>query len=136
MLQPKKRISNRRYKESMCKQCNHPYIPTDARQLFCSPQHRIDYNNDKRKIEDKPYREFTEIHKKNYNILKVIFNSDNYKKHQVVHETLLTQLGFILEHYHEIEISTLIGNKILFTCDYGLEFIGDENNKIYKIHKK
>ena len=136
MLQPKKRISNRKYKESMCKQCNNSYTPTDARQLFCSTQHRIDYHNDKRKIEDKPYKEFKEINKRNYKILKNIFNSDNYKIHQVVHETLLTQLGYRLDHYHKVEISTISGNKIFFTFDYGLEFIGDENDRVFKIHKK
>ena len=53
-----------------------------------------------------------------------------------MHETLLTQLGYRLDHYHKVEISTISGNKIFFTFDYGLEFIGDENDRVFKIHKK
>lgn len=131
-----KRNSKRRYPEKICKQCNLSYIPKDARQVFCSPQHRIDYNNDKRKVDDKPYKELKLIIKRNFSILQSIFNSTYYQKHNAVHESLLLQQEFQFNHFNQTHISSLSGNKILFTFDFGLEFIGDENNKIYKIHKK
>ncbi len=136
MAHSNKRISKRQYPEAICKQCNHPFTPTDARQKYCTPQHRIDYHNDKRKVEDKPYKEFNSIFKKNYTILIEIFNSTQYQKNEAVHENLLLQLGYRFDHNHTTNISHLNGKIIFFTFDYGLEFIGDENNKIYKIHKQ
>ena len=44
-----KRISKRQYPPKTCKQCGEPFIPTDARTVYCRDQHRIDFNNDKRK---------------------------------------------------------------------------------------
>ena len=135
MAHSNKRISKRQHPEAICKQCNHPFTPTDARQKYCTPQHRIDYHNDKRKVEDKPYKDFSLIHKKNYKILVEIFNSAQYQKNQIVHENLLTHLGFKHNYYHTVGFNKESGQKVLQIKDYGIEFIGDVNKKMYKIHK-
>ena len=51
----RQRVSNRTYPPKLCKKpdCNFEFIPTDGRQVYCNAQHRIDSNNDKRKIIDK-----------------------------------------------------------------------------------
>ena len=45
----KRRISNRTYPSRYCikPDCNKAFVPNDARQKYCSQQHRIDSNNDK-----------------------------------------------------------------------------------------
>ena len=40
------------------------FIPTDGRQVYCSSQHRIDSNNDKRKVIDKIESDFKKKSKK------------------------------------------------------------------------
>jgi hypothetical protein len=136
MAHSNKRISKRRYSEVLCKQCNLPFTPTDARQKFCTTQHRIDYHNDKRKIEDKPYKDFKHIHKNNYKTLVKIYYSPHYQSYQVVDESFLTLEDFQHNHFHERGVSIASGRFIYYTFDLGIEFIGNENNKIYKIHKK
>jgi hypothetical protein len=65
----KKRTSNRRYPIRTCKKpdCNEGFIPTDARQVYCSEQHRIDFNNDRRKLKELIDISFLKIVKKKQN---------------------------------------------------------------------
>ena len=52
----KKRISKRRYPQRICRKsdCKILFTPSDARQIYCDPQHRIDHNNDLRKFNNEP----------------------------------------------------------------------------------
>ena len=47
----RKRHSNRVYPPRYCSKpdCGEEFVPTDARQIYCSKQHQIDANNDRRK---------------------------------------------------------------------------------------
>ncbi|MEY3500197.1 MAG: hypothetical protein RL308_1866 [Bacteroidota bacterium] len=62
----KKRTSNRYYPIRTCKKpdCNEGFIPTDARQIYCSEQQRIDFNNDRRKLKESIDISFLKIVKK------------------------------------------------------------------------
>jgi hypothetical protein len=70
-IKVKKRISNRTYPSKLCKKegCYTEFIPTDGRQVYCCSQHRIDSNNDKRKIVDKFESEFIKAARNNKMVL-------------------------------------------------------------------
>lgn len=129
-----KRVSNRIYPSKLCKKegCNREFIPTDARQVYCCPQHRIDSNNDKRKIIDKFESEFTKKAKKNRFVLIKISESDYYKKRDYVEKGLLLYEGYEFPIYHSKELEHGTNRDILVCYEYGLILI-DASKEIYKI---
>ncbi len=130
----KKRFSNRTYPRKFCKKpdCNMEFIPTDGRQVYCSSQHRIDSNNDKRKVIDKFESEFTKKAKKNRFVLIKISESDYYKKRGYVEKGLLVYEGYELPVYHSKELEHGTDREILVCYEYGLILI-DASKEIYKI---
>ena len=62
-IQKRQRFSNRTYPPKLCKKqdCNTEFVPTDGRQVYCNAQHRIDSNNDKRKVIDKIESDFLDL---------------------------------------------------------------------------
>ncbi len=130
----KKRFSNRTYPLKFCKKpdCNMEFIPTDGRQVYCCSQHRIDSNNDKRKVIDKFESEFTKKAKKNRFVLIKISESDYYKKRGYVEKGLLVYEGYELPVYHSKELEYGTNREILVCYEYGLILI-DADKEIYKI---
>lgn len=129
-----KRISNRTYPSKLCKkeECKTEFIPTDSRQVYCCSQHRIDSNNDKRKVIDKFESEFTKKAKKNRFVLIKISASDYYKKRDYVEKGLLLYEGYEFPIYHSKELEHGTNRDILVCYEYGLILI-DASKEIYKI---
>ncbi|MGO4817026.1 hypothetical protein [Flavobacterium sp. W22_SRS_FP1] len=131
----KKRTSNRRYPIRTCKKpdCNEGFIPTDARQVYCSEQHRIDFNNDRRKLKELIDISFLKIVKKNRAVLHKIASSYFYKKNGFAHKSLLEYEGYDCNKYHQIIINQRTQNEVHICYDYGLELI-DPINQNFSIN--
>ena len=132
----KQRFSNRTYPQKLCKKpdCNTEFIPTDGRQVYCSSQHRIDSNNDKRKVIDKIESDFKKKAKKNKHIMIKISESAYYIKSGFVNKTLLIYEGFEFPIYHRKQIDSETNREVQICYDYGLVLINGENDN-YKIEK-
>jgi len=130
------RVSNRTYPPKLCKKedCYLEFIPTDGRQVYCDAQHRIDSNNDKRKILDKHESSFNKSARKNLQVLIKIYNSIEYIDSGKVDESLLSYEGYNLSIYHRAQIDLDTGREVKFCFDYGLMLI-DSKNRYYKIIK-
>jgi hypothetical protein len=132
----KQRFSNRTYPQKLCKKpdCNTEFVPTDGRQVYCSSQHRIDSNNDKRKVIDKIESDFKKKAKKNKHIMIKISESAYYIKSGFVNKTLLIYEGFEFPIYHRKQIDSETNREVQICYDYGLVLIDGENDN-YKIEK-
>lgn len=130
----KKRLSNRRYAIRKCRKpdCQDEFTPTDARQIYCCEQHRVDYNNDKRRIKDSIDIYFFKSLKKNGAILHKIKSSDFYKREQRVHKTLLEYEGYDFSKFHKMLINQKTNKEVHVCYDYGLEMI-DVINQYFSI---
>lgn len=125
----KKRTSNRRYPIRTCKKpdCNEGFIPTDARQVYCSEQHRIDFNNDRRKLKESIDISFLKIVKNNRAVLHKIAQSDLYVNEGFAHKSLLEYENYDFKKYHQIIINQRTQNEVHICYDYGLELIDPIN---------
>lgn len=134
MAKPNKRISKRVYPPQKCKQCNAEFVPHDAREIYCCEQHRIDYNNDQRRIKCAPLKELNTKMVKNEKILKKFYDALQSHKQELLFIDFL-----ILDKYDfnvpcETSISK-VGNKIEWQLSYGLEGV-NQKSKLFKIHKR
>lgn len=120
-----KRTSNRRYPIRKCKKpdCQDEFIPSDARQIYCCEQHRIDFNNDRRKLKESIDTDFLKIVKKNKLILFKIASSDFYINNSYAHLSLLEYEGYDFKIYHKKEINPMTKNEVHICYNYGLECI-------------
>lgn len=132
----KKRTSNRRYPIRKCKKpgCQDEFTPSDARQIYCCEQHRIDFNNDRRKLKESIDISFLKIVKKNRTVLHKIAASDFYKKNKFAHKSLLEYEDYDFKKYHQIIINQRTKNEVHICYDYGLELI-DPINQNFSINK-
>lgn len=130
----KKRFSNRTYPRKFCKKpdCNMEFVPTDGRQVYCSSQHRIDSNNDKRKIIDAIESNFTSRAKNNEKILIKIIGSPFYIKNGFTHTYFLEHEYYDFGTYHTIEYDEATNREIHFCYNHGI-FIIDAEKKHFKI---
>lgn len=130
------RHSNRVYPPKLCQKpdCNLEFIPTDARQIYCSKQHRIDSNNDKRKIVDSIEKDFTKAAKSNKRILIKILSSEEYKTRCYIHYSILRYEGFDHDVFHSIKFESETNREVKFCYDYGLMLLNSEKD-IYEIIK-
>lgn len=132
----KKRISNRRYPIRICKKpdCSGEFTPSDSRQIYCCEQHRIDNNNDKRKIIAKIESEFTKKAKNNKSILIKILNSKEYIRAGIINFTILDYEGYDFGIYHSIKIDDKTKREVKFCYEYGISLKDSENQNfiIYK----
>jgi hypothetical protein len=130
----KKRFSNRTYPRKFCKKpdCNMEFIPTDSRQVYCSSQHRIDSNNDKRKVMDAIESNFTSRAKSNEKILIKIIGSPFYIKNGFTHSIFLEHEGYDFETFHFIEYDEETDREIQFCYKHGI-FLIDAERKYFKI---
>ena len=131
------RISNRRYAPRNCQKadCDIEFIPTDSRQLYCCEQHRIDYNNDKRKVVDKMERDFTNQVKKNKEILVKIYTSNEYKSKGSIHLSVLNYEGYDFNFFHSTLIENNTKRELKVCYDYGI-MLADSEKQLYKILNK
>ena len=130
----KKRTSNRCYPIRKCKkpECNEGFIPTDARQVYCCEQHRIDFNNDRRKLKESIDISFLKIVKKNRAVLHKIALSDFYINSGFAHKSLLEYEEYDFKKYHQIMINKITKNEIHICYDYALE-LTDPINQNFSI---
>lgn len=135
-IQKRQRFSNRIYPPKLCKKqdCNTEFVPTDGRQVYCNAQHRIDSNNDKRKIVDKFESDFKKKARNNKLVLKKIKESAYYIELEVANKPLLKYEGYDFSIYHRKQIETNTRREIQICYDYGLILI-DALNENYKIVK-
>jgi hypothetical protein len=133
----KVRVSNRTYPPKLCRKpdCNLEFTPTDGRQVYCCAQHRIDSNNDKRKVIDKLESDFQKKVKHNRQVLVKIEKSGFYIKHGIVNKSLLLYEGFEFSIYHKIFFEKNSKREVLVNYDYGLMLVDSmkENFKIIKL---
>jgi len=130
-----KRISNRRYPLRNCKkpECSGKFIPHDARQTYCCEQHRIDFNNDKRKQKEKSDVLFLKTVKKNEAILKKARVSAYYKKNRCISKFLLDYDGYDFNTYHSIIINKNTGREAHICYEFALELI-DAKEQYFSIN--
>ena len=124
----KKRVSNRRYPERICKKpdCQEGFVPSDARQIYCCEQHRVDFNNDKRKLKEAITVLFLKKVKSNEAILEKVKMSDHYIKQKGVHKRLLEYERYDFNYYHQKKINKKTGCEAHVCFDYILELVDSE----------
>ena len=130
----KSRVSNRRYPLLMCKKpdCRESFVPTDARQIYCCEQHRVDFNNDKRKQKEAINIFFLKKVKSNRDILRKIQSCAFYKKHGYASKFLLDYEDYDFNFFHTTMINEKTGREVKVCYDYTLELI-DSNEEYFII---
>jgi hypothetical protein len=130
----KRRISNRTYPPRYCVKpdCNNEFIPNDARQKYCCEQHRIDANNDKRRIINEIEAGFTKRAKNNERILIKICSSPLYLKYKCINHWILEHEGYDFETFHYLEFDVETGFEIQFCYKHGILLI-DAEKKYFKV---
>ena len=123
------KFSNRVYPTRICPQGNHEFKPHDARQKFCCPQHRIDYNNDKQKQKNKHDKLMTAAIKSNYGILQKIRSSNLYERYGKIMQDVLDYEGYDFSQYHQKVVNVKNGHDVLMIYNYGLECINMERGE-------
>lgn len=131
----KRRESNRRYPLRKCKKpdCQEYFVPSDSRQIYCGEQHRIDFNNDKRKQKEAINIFFLKRANSNRAILKKIKTSAFYKKHGYAPKFLLDYEGYYFDTYHTFIINEKTGREAHVCYDYALELI-DAKEEFFSIN--
>jgi len=114
------------------KDCNMEFVPTDSRQVYCSSQHRIDSNNDKRKVIDAIESNFTSRAKSNEKILIKIIGSPFYIKNGFTNSFFLEHEYYDFETFHSIEYDEATNREIQFCYNHGI-FLIDAEKKYFKI---
>ncbi|HWJ27294.1 MAG TPA: hypothetical protein VNS32_12180 [Flavisolibacter sp.] len=125
--------SKRVYPEEICinPACGQPFNPHDYRQVFCTPQCRINFHNDQKRQQNEN-RFFSEkCLRQADQILEAIFESELYQEEQISEKTLQ---GFKVP----LNIGTLEKNlqterPVWWFHAYGLELI-DREKRLYTIH--
>jgi hypothetical protein len=130
----KKRVSNRRYPERICKKpdCQENFVPTDARKIYCCDQHRVDFNNDKRKLKEAINVCFLKNAKSNRNILEKAKKSHYYKKNGYITKQFLDYDGYDFRTYLQVIINNKTGREVHVCYDYCIELI-DAIKQIFSI---
>jgi len=119
----KERISNRRYPRIICKKtgCDKLFIPTDARQIYCCNQHRIDHNNDLRKTKTIHGINLQKIHLHNENILKKIYDKLSLTQYSLATMSLLEYEQYEFQYYTDRTINEETNREVLWCHNYGIE---------------
>jgi hypothetical protein len=131
------RISNRIYPAKQCLKpsCGRHFLPTDARQKYCCEQHRIDHNNDQRKLKNVDLKIFGDKIAHNQAVLQKIYNKMPEFGHRPVNVSLLKYEDFYFDIYSSREKNPHTGLPVCWSWDYGIEG-SDPEMETYIIHKK
>lgn len=132
----RKRHSNRVYPPKFCSKpdCSEEFVPTDSRQIYCSKQHQIDANNDRRKIVDSYESDFNKGAKNNRKISIKVYNSPEYKSRGFIHYSILKYEGYDFDIFHSIKKDAASGVEVKFCFEYGLLLTNPEK-QMFKIVK-
>ncbi|PQJ08778.1 hypothetical protein CJD36_022535 [Flavipsychrobacter stenotrophus] len=133
---PTKRMSKRLYAGIPCKKadCNKIFQPTDSRQKYCCPQHRVDHNNDKRKANDTDAVALLKTLKHNDAVLAKVFRSEIYSMTKGVSLDLLQYERFEFDYFVKRQKNTQTGKTVLWMFKYGIEPT-EFNNNIFLIRQ-
>ena len=129
------RPSNRIYPPRNCKkpECAQIFVPTDKRQEFCIPQHRVDYNNDLRTVKEEPLK----IHGKklahNHAVLMKIYSSLKINDQTSFSLQLLQYELYNFGIFTERSINKDTNNEIEWIYNYGIE-VKDADKRNFIIH--
>ena len=134
---PTKRVSNRRYLPKRCKkpECNAVFIPSDSRQKFCCQQHRIDHNNDVRKVSSKPFEDHIKKLKHNEAILKKAYNILKATGNEKAVIDLLRYEQFYEDCFTKFSKNDQTDQIVCWVNDYGIEGLKEPGSKLI-IHNK
>ncbi len=118
----RQRFSNRTYPPKLCKKqdCNMEFVPTDGRQVYCNAQHRIDNNNDKRKVIDKIESDFNKLARNNKRILIKVSKSLTFLVTKKVSASVLEYEGYDHSIYHRSIKDNITKREVKFCFNYGL----------------
>ncbi|HSC55289.1 MAG TPA: hypothetical protein VLC98_16775 [Phnomibacter sp.] len=128
------RFSKRIYPKRACEQCKQLFHPNDARQIFCSPQHRIDYNNDKRKRKNQPFNELILTLKKNDAILEKCYRAIESNKLTSISKENLLLAEFDFSKFRYIDQNPETKEQIYWMGTYGIAAKNDTTTS-YIIYK-
>lgn len=129
------RPSKRVYPKKNCNKpdCNVEFTPTNRRQGYCIPQHRIDHNNDLRIIKDKLPKSHAKKLAHNQEVLKKISNSLAINNQGSFSIQLLQYELYNFGIHTGKSVNEQSGNEIEWTYHYGIE-VKDAATKTFIIH--
>jgi hypothetical protein len=130
-----KRLSNRVYPPRKCKKpdCGQIFTPTDKRQEYCVPQHRIDHNNDLRVVKEQPLKLLGKKLAHNLAVLKKIHSSLSANDQTSFSIQLLQYELYNFGVYTDRSINKQTDNEIEWNFNYGIE-VKDIDKKSFIIH--
>ncbi len=131
----KTRSSNRVYPPQKCKKpdCGVIFTPTDKRQQYCNPQHRIDHNNDLRTIKEQPFKMYKKKLAHNLALLKKIHSSLAANAQSTFSIQLLQYELYNFGIYTDKNINQETDKEIEWNYNYGIE-VNDADKKTFIIH--
>lgn len=126
------------HEPKQCKHCGILFIPKRADQLFCIRQHRIDFNNDKRREKNAPLKLLNTIYLKNEAILQKMYESLKYMKCKLeVSKWLLTYEKFNFQNYVEQSINEVTKRLVYWQFKFGIEPLSSNGTEeVFQIHKR
>jgi len=125
--------SKRTYPKQKCPFCKEFFVPTDSRQIYCSQQHRINFNNVNYKQTEAHIREHNKLLKQNAAILKKLKERQKQLLWANVPSHLLEYEGFQREVFNRRSKNENLKYPIYWYLDYGLEQL-DNNGTDFIIH--
>ena len=119
------RVSNRKYPKRKCENpsCAILYVPHDKRQTYCEEQCRINWNNDKRSLENNTKFAAEKQLRTNNKILNQIWGKLKQEKQKLVNSSLLKWEKFVFESQTCIQNNSKTNRPIIWYHDFGLELI-------------
>lgn len=124
---------SRQYEQRLCinPACEELFTPHDYRQVYCTTQCRINFNNDERRIKNTERYPLEKIVRRCDKILEGIYNSPNYKEDKIEETVLLhSDMNFNIGTWEE---NLITHHPIRWYHAYGLELV-DRENRFYTIH--
>lgn len=126
----------RKYPSRHCSnpECNILFVPHRRNQLYCTPQCRINFNNDKRREKNLTDYATEKIIKKNEEVLKKLLSSPFCKKDEI-------SMIFLQHEGYDFKVSSdslenkATGQTIRWCHTHGIE-LKSTNLKIFVIHKR
>lgn len=97
--------------------------------MYCNAQHRIDSNNDKRKVIDELESEFNKKAKNNKQILKKNEESVYYIKNGYTHLIFLEHENYDCSSFHRVVYNEEYKREINYCYEYGIMMLDTEKKQ-------
>lgn len=97
--------------------------------MYCNAQHRIDSNNDKRKVIDELEREFNKKAKNNKQALMKIEKSVYYIKNGYTHLFFLEHENYDFNSFHRVVYNEEYKREIHYCYEYGIMMLDTEKKQ-------